>query len=214
MGEAGMIDAFAPRVSWANPGDLAAVAERVATELARPRPLRLCVPGGSTAPRVFALLADCGLDWTGVTLTLNDDRRVPDDHPASNYGKLRAVLPDVTIERLVEGAQVAPFDCVWLGMGEDGHVASLFPRMRAELRPGPCVIATSPIPLPAEAPFDRLSLNWRALLAARAVILVVTGAPKRRVIEAALAGADLPVATLLAGAGVPAPPPMTIYWSA
>lgn len=204
----------ARRVTWAEPGDLAAVAERVARELARSRPplrsLRLCVPGGSTAPKVFALLAERGLDWAGVTLMLNDDRRVSDDHPASNYGKLRAALPDVAIERLVEGAEVAPFDLVWLGMGEDGHVASLFPHMRAELRPGPAVIATTPIPLPEEAPFDRLSLNWRALLATREVILVVTGEVKRRVIEAAIAGADLPVATLFAGAGVP----VTIYWSA
>ena len=202
------------RITWAEPGDLAAVAERVAAELARPRPLRLCVPGGSTAPKVFALLAGQGLDWAGVTITLNDDRRVPDDHPASNYGKLRVALPDVKIERLVEGAEVAPFDLVWLGMGEDGHVASLFPQMRAELRPGPRVIATTPIPLPPEAPFDRLSLNWRALLATCEVILVVTGKAKLQVIEAALAGADLPVATLFAGAAVPAPPPVTIYWSA
>ena len=198
------------RVTWAEPGDLAAVAGRVAAELARPRPLRLCVPGGSTAPKVFAMLATRGLDWAGVTIMLNDDRRVPDDHRASNHGKLRAALPQVVIERLVEGAEVAPFDLVWLGMGEDGHVASLFPHMRAELRPGPHVIATTPIPLPPEAPFDRLSLNWRALLAAREVILVVTGEAKRRVIEAALVGADLPVATLFAGAGVP----VTIYWSA
>lgn len=202
------------RITWAEPGDLAAVAERVARELARPRPLRLCVPGGSTAPKVFALLAQSGLNWAGVTIMLNDDRRVPDDHPACNYGKLRAALPQVEIERLVEGADVAPFDLVWLGMGEDGHVASLFPHMRAELRPGPAVITTTPIPLPPEAPFDRLSLNWRALLATREVIIVVTGEAKRRVIEAALAGADLPVATLFAGAGVPAPPPVTIYWSA
>lgn len=212
MAEAGMTKLV--HVTWAEPGDLAAVAERVAVELAKPRPLRISVPGGSTAPKVFALLAARGLDWAGVTITPGDDRCVPDDHAASNHGKLRAALPDVAIERLVEGAEIAPFDLVWLGMGEDGHVASLFPHMRAELRPGPCVIATTPIPLPPEAPFDRLSLNWRALLATRAVILVVTGAAKRRVIEAALAGADLPVATLFAGAGVPAPPPVTIYWSA
>lgn len=160
------------------------------------------------------MLAGRGLDWSGVTITLNDDRRVPEDHAASNHGKLRAALPEVAIERLEEGAEVAPFDLVWLGMGEDGHVASLFPHMRAELRPGPRVIATTPVPLPVEAPFDRLSLNWRALTATREVILVVTGAAKRRVIEAALAGADLPVATLFNGAGVPTPPPVTIYWSA
>ena len=103
-----------------------------------------------------------------------------------------------------------PFDLVWLGMGEDGHVASLFPTMYALVRPGPTVIATTPIPLPPEAPFDRLTLNWQALRATREVILVVTGASKKALIVRALAGAqDWPVSKLLTQAG----PPVTIYWS-
>ncbi|MFK5126609.1 6-phosphogluconolactonase, partial [Klebsiella pneumoniae] len=81
-------------------------------------------------------------------------------------------------------------DLVWLGMGEDGHVASIFPHMQAVLRPGPGVIATTPIPLPPEAPFDRLSLNKKALKATREIILVVTGASKKALIEQALAGSD------------------------
>jgi 6-phosphogluconolactonase len=148
-----------------------------------------------------------------VTIALTDDRCVPDDHAASNFGKIFAALgkTGATFERLVEGAAVAPFDLVWLGMGEDGHVASLFPHMQAELRPGATVIATTPIPLPAEAPFDRLTLNWKALKATRAIILVVTGAAKRALIERAIAGEDdYPVAQILRGDG----PPVTIYWSA
>jgi len=199
-------------VRWAEPGDATAVADRIATELARPGPKRFAFTGGSTPLKVLALLATRALDWSEVTIALTDDRRVPDDHPASNFGKIHAALgtSGARFERLVEGVPVAPFDLVWLGMGEDGHVASLFPHMRAELRPGPTVIATTPIPLPPEAPFDRLTLNQRALKASKGIILVVTGASKRALIERVMAGfSDYPVSEFLRGDG----PPVTIYWS-
>jgi len=199
-------------VRWAEPGDATAVADRIAAELARPGPKRFAFTGGSTPLKVLALLATRALDWSEVTIALTDDRRVPDDHPASNFGKIHAALgtSGARFERLIEGAPVAPFDLVWLGMGEDGHVASLFPHMRAELRPGPTVIATTPIPLPPEAPFDRLTLNQRALKASKGIILVVTGASKRALIERVMAGfSDYPVSEFLRGDG----PPVTIYWS-
>lgn len=199
-------------VRWANPGDAAAVADRIAAELARPGPKRMAFTGGSTPLKVFALLAGRDLDWSQVTLALTDDRRVPDDHPASNYGKLVAALghTGAQFERLEEGADVAPFDLVWLGMGEDGHVASLFPHMNALIRPGRTVIATTPIPLPPEAPFDRLTLNKKALKASKEIILVVTGASKKSLIERVLGGSDAyPVSDFLRGSG----PPVTIYWS-
>lgn len=199
-------------VVWAEPGDAAAVAARIAAELARPGPKRLAFTGGSTPLKVFALLAGQGLDWSETTIALTDDRCVPDDHPSSNFGKLSAALAGtgVRFERLVEGMVVAPFDLVWLGMGEDGHVASLFPHMHAFIRPGPSVIATTPVPLPPEAPFDRLSLNQRALMATREILLVVTGASKKALIERVLAGSDAyPVSDFLRGSG----PPVTIYWS-
>lgn len=208
-----MTDLHPAEVHWAQPGDAAAVADRIAAELAKPGPKRIAVPGGSTPVKVFALLAERALDWSEVTLCLTDDRQVPDDHPASNYGKLAAALGDsgVTVERLVEGAAVAPFDLVWLGMGEDGHVASLFPHMHALVRPGPAVIATTPVPLPSEAPFPRLSLNRRALKATAEIILVITGATKKQLVERVLGGADTyPVSDFLRGFG----PPVTIYWSA
>ena len=202
------------QIRWSNPGDAPAVAERIAREIARPGPKRIAVPGGSTPRKVMALLAQRGhgLDWSGTTLCLTDDRCVPDDHPASNYAALVSALGGcgAQIERLVEGMQVLPFDLVWLGMGEDGHVASLFPHMVAVLRRGPAVIATTPVPLPPEAPFARLSLNKAALQATKEIILVVTGAAKKAVIERALAGSDAyPVSDFLRGEG----PPVTIYWS-
>jgi len=200
-------------VVWAHPGDPAAVAAHVERVLARPGPKRLAFTGGSTPLKVFAALAEKDLDWSDVTIALTDDRCVPDDHPASNFGKLHAALGSsgARFERLEEGMDVQPFDLVWLGMGEDGHVASLFPHMHALVRPGPSVIATTPIPLPPEAPFDRLTLNKRALKAAKEIILVVTGASKKALLEKVLAGSDAyPVSDFLRGFG----PPVTIYWSA
>ena len=206
-------DAFAFAVTLAEPGDLAAVAERIAAEIARPGAKRIAVAGGSTPSRVFALLAQRNLDWTGTTMIPTDDRQVPHDHPSSNFGKLRSVLghTGATLLPLEEGQKIKPFDLVWLGMGEDGHVASLFPRMCALPSVKPRVIATLPKPLPPEAPFARLSLNRQALAATRATILVATGPAKRRLIEAALAGSDAwPVSDILRAPRAP----VTVYWSA
>lgn len=198
---------------WAKPGDAAAVAERIAREIVLSRGRRIAVPGGSTPLRIFDLLAERRLDWRGTTLMLTDDRQVPRDHPASNFARLEAALGDsgAMLVGLSEGDPVAPFDLVWLGMGADGHIASLFPRMTASERPGPHVIATVPDPLPPEAPFPRLSLNFEALLRTREIILVLTGEEKRVLLERVVAGRaeDLPVARLVRDATSP----VTIYWS-
>ncbi len=207
-----MTDLVPASVRWAQPGDAAAVADHIARVVSAPGAKRIAFTGGSTPIKVLALLKDRPLDWASVTIALTDDRRVEDDHPASNFGKIYAALGDcgAQFERLAEGVQVAPFDLVWLGMGEDGHVASLFPEMTAHVRPGPAVIATTPIPLPPEAPFDRLTLNEKALKATKEIILVVTGASKKVLLERALAGDDsYPVTQFLRGYG----PPVTIYWS-
>ena len=206
-----------PTVTWAEPGDLAAVAARIAQEVARPGTKRIAMAGGSTPGKVLALLATQNLDWSGTTIVPTDDRQVPAEHPASNFGALCAAFAGTaaTILPLVEAERPEKFDLVWLGMGTDGHIASLFPRMCALPRKRRRVIATTPIPLPPEAPFARLSLNRKALAATREIILVVTGRAKRTVIEKALAGADsYPVSDFLRGAIVGGTaPPVTIYWS-
>ena len=201
-----------PIVTWADPGDLAAVAARIAAEVARPGAKRIAMAGGSTPAQVLEILATQNLDWAGTTIVPTDDRQVPADHPASNVGALRQAFAGTaaTVVPLVEGERPRRFDLVWLGMGADGHIASLFPRMCAE----PCrrrrVIATTPIPLPPAAPFARLSLNRKALAATAATIVVITGAAKRAVIEAALAGSDsLPISDVVRNPRAP----VTIYWS-
>lgn len=200
-------------VEWAEPGDAGAVADRLAEMVARPGEKRIAVPGGTTPRKVFDLLASRKLDWSGTEVWLTDDRQVPHDHPASNFGQLVAALGDsgAMLVELREGDAVPRFDLIWLGMGTDGHIASLFPTMTAEERAGPHVITTIPEPLPPEASFARLSLNLAALVAADEIIVVVIGAEKRQVLEAALRGQaeHLPIARLLRAATCP----VTIYWS-
>lgn len=199
-------------VDWAGDGSVAAVADHVQRVIAgKPDPV-IAVPGGSTPLAIFDELARRGLDWAGVTLMLTDDRQVPLDHPASNQAKLEGAFSETeaNIVPLAAGMSVPPLDLCWLGMGADGHIASLFPRMQAEVIDGAAVIRTTPEPLPPEAPFPRLSMNMAALRAAKDIILVVRGNDKKAVLDDALAGCnDLPVARLMQASANP----VTIYWS-
>ena len=107
--------------------------------------------------------------------------------------------------RTLLAAHPEPFDAVLLGMGADGHFASLFPGAAnladgLALDSGIDAIATLPDPLPPEAPFARISLSLPRLLRAREIHLVVTGEAKRRVLRQAQqqdAGSGLPIAALL-----------------
>jgi 6-phosphogluconolactonase len=89
-------------------------------------------------------------------------------------------------------------------MGEDGHVASLFPNTDPRTDDPRRVRRLTPDPLPPEAPFDRLSLTFPALLNSDELLFVIRGAEKRTLFEAAAAGAnDLPVARLLGASWQP-----------
>ena len=104
------------------------------------------------------------------------------------------------------GMALPRFDLVWLGMGEDGHVASLFPGSYDPVT-RPAVVAVTPDPLPHAAPFARRSLTLAALAGADEVIVVILCAAKRALLETAAAGAnDLPIARLLQMT------PVEVYW--
>ncbi|GAB5349201.1 6-phosphogluconolactonase [Alteriqipengyuania sp. 357] len=200
-------------IRWASDGSTKAVADHVERVVASLDAPMIALPGGSTPIAIFEELASRGVDWEGATLMLGDDRMVPKDHPASNQAKLEHAFAQTraTIAPLAEGMAVPALDLLWLGMGADGHIASLFPEMVIDDQPGPCVIRTEPHPLPPEAPFPRLSMNMEALTTVpRETIFVIRGEDKKAVIEDAMHGGnDLPVARLLRASRAP----VTIYWS-
>lgn len=172
----------------------------VALDQARAGPVAISVPGGSTPFPIMARLAAHPLDWRRVQVWPGDDRIVAEASPHSNVGRIRALLEPVgaRIVPLAEGMVPPRFALAWLGMGTDGHVASLFPNTDPRLDAPRGVLRLTPDPLPPEAPFDRLSLTLPALLNSDALLFVIRGGDKRRLFEAAMVGAnDLPVARLL-----------------
>lgn len=171
---------------------------------ASPQGIAINVPGGSTPFPILGALASRPLDWQRIEVWPGDDRIVPEDHPASNVGRIRAQLEPVgaRVVALKEGAQPPRFALTWLGMGGDGHVASLFPNIDPQVDDPQPLRRLTPDPLPPEAPFDRLTLTIPALLASDELMFLIKSADKRAVFEAAARGeSDLPVARLLRGAG-------------
>lgn len=168
--------------------------------------IAITIPGGSTPFPILAELSELGLDWERVAVWPGDDRIVAEDHPASNVGRIRAALEPLgaRVIALSESARPPHFALTWLGMGADGHIASLFPNTDPQADEPRRVLRLTPDPLPPEAPFERLSLTIPALLNSDAVVFVIRGAEKRALFDAGLRGEhDLPVARLLAAAQMP-----------
>ena len=182
--------------------DQRAIADWLAERLAAAGSGAITIPGGSTPfPILAALIESGGIDWSGWQVWPNDDRIVPEDHEASNTGKIRAQLaPEgARIAALAEGAVPPHFALTWLGMGPDGHIASLFPNTDPRVDDPQVLRRLTPDPLPAHAPFDRITLTIPALADSDEIVFKLGGAAdKRDVFEAAARGAnDLPVARLL-----------------
>jgi 6-phosphogluconolactonase len=183
----------------------------------------LAVPGGRTPEGVFRHLADQALDWSKVTVTLVDERWVDPTSPDSNERLVRERLlqgpvaearfipmksdhPYPDDKAFVLALPPAPLDAVLLGMGEDGHFASLFPDSPAltpGLDPNSIMRALAVPPADHGAPAQpRLSLTMAEIARAGLVVLLVKGPDKQRAIDQAQApGANprrLPIAALLA----------------
>ena len=118
-------------VEGASDADIAGwLEERLVSALMNTRgDIAVTVPGGSTPFPILAELAKAPLNWKRVAVWPGDDRIVPEDHPASNVGRIRAALEPLgtQIVPLSEEASPPHFALAWLGMGNDGHIASLFP---------------------------------------------------------------------------------------
>jgi len=180
-------------------------------------------PGGETPKPALELLAARPIEWADVTIVPTDERLVAPTDPASNVGMLaRLFLPKkarvvplaagetdpVAAGRAADERLAAlewPLDLAWLGVGADGHVASIFPGpdYDAALN-GPKArraIGVRPDPLPANMPVPRVTLTKAALVSARVITLVLTGKDKRKLVEKALkdgAASSLPIGRLLA----------------
>lgn len=173
---------------------------------ASPGEVAITVPGGNTPFPILTRLADRPLDWRRITVWPGDDRIVPEDHPASNLGRIREALAasGARIMPLSDAARPPRFALTWLGMGEDGHIASLFPSTDPRADDPLPVRRLTPDPLPPEAPYERLSLTIPALLNSDHLLFVMRGAAKRALFEEAAAGDnDLPIARLLHAARQP-----------
>lgn len=199
-------------VNWAADGSDAAVIACLSRHLGQHGPSRLALPGGSTPSAILASGAAHALDWSGAEIWPTDERDVPVDHHASNSAMLGRALQGTGARLcpLVIGQTTPAFDLVWLGVGMDGHIASIFPGMTLADDASAEVVYALPDPLPFEAPFARLTLTMRALANAGEIILVIRGEAKKAMLKKALLpGSGLPVARFVRMA----PRPVTIYWS-
>ena len=198
-------------------GDIAAVLAAAIRETGR---AALAVPGGTTPAAFLTALGSHALNWAAVSVTLTDERCVPADHPRSNRRLLDETLfagpaRAARFVALDDGealSAILPLDACVLGMGEDWHIASLFPgsdRLEDALSPE-CATPTLLLRAPG-APEERITLTAPALTGAGRCYLLIHGAAKRAALEQARTAAgpaDAPVRLVL-----DEPNPATVYWA-
>lgn len=217
--------------SWAAAVAVAAALRRDLEE--RPR-ARLLVSGGSTPAPVFRALSQAPLEWDRVDIGLVDERWLLPEDPDSNAHLVREHLlrgnaasahfepltrPGRSIEAAVAHANLLasqPAGVVLLGMGSDGHFASLFPRMRG-LRDAyestSAYVAVDANGCPGAGPWQlRISLTPAGLAPAHTRLLLLRGEDKREVFERALEGSDpieMPVRMAFQAPGAQ----LQVYWT-
>ena len=195
----------------------------------------LAFPGGSTPGPIFAKLAEASLPWKKVTIIPGDERLVPMQDERSNVRAIaQAFLPTgarvIPIAAEIDDYRLAgnsadarlqdlawPPDLCWLGMGEDGHTASIFagPDLADALDAPKArrAVGVLPDPMPADAPVPRVTLTRAAILSARTILITITGAEKRELLEGAIAdgqSSKVPIGRVLAEAEQP----IDIHWCA
>ena len=187
------------------------ILQQAATAIAKRGRFVLALCGGRTPQRVYELLATAQQDWSHWHILYGDERCLPrqDEERTSNIvercwlGKIHFPANNHHVPAVELGADAAavdytaaiepllPLDLALLGMGEDGHTASLFP---GESQSEQIVVPVHNAPKP---PPDRISLSYATLCDAATVCFLVTGSAKQYALQRWLHGADLPVAKVI-----------------
>ena len=195
----------------------------------------VALPGGQHVAPIYAKLAARQLPWKRVTIIPTDERLVPMDDERSNVRAIaKAFLPsgarvipiaaDIPDHRLAGNSADArlqdlpwPPDLVWLGVGEDGHTASIFsgPDLQSALDAPKArrAVGVMPDPMPEDAPVARVTLTRASILSARTILITVTGQETRELLEQAIAdgqSSKLPIGRVLAEVDQP----IDIHWCA
>ena len=175
---------------------------------------RLVMAGGQTPSGVYRVLRDAPTDWSCWHIYFSDERCVARDDAQSNSRMARDCLLDyvpipdsqihvIPTELGADGAAASydallqthtPFDLVLLGVGEDGHTASLFPGQVTDTDRWTVAVHDAPKP-----PSERVSLSVRALRTTANVLVITSGIGKRDAIAAWRAGKSLPIKTVTEG---------------
>ena len=193
-----------------------ALSQRVISDLEAVLKVResatLLLSGGSTPRLFFKTLSRIPFEWNRVKISLVDERMVPKDHPESNAAMIQRLLRQneaaaaefiLMYEARMDAQNASkvceqnfktklfPFDVIVLGMGNDGHTASLFPRnpsLKEALDPNNSALCISMTP--QDAPHQRLSLTLSAILSAQHIYVHFEGEAKAKVYQEAMAGRD------------------------
>jgi 6-phosphogluconolactonase len=195
----------------------------------------IALPGGKTPLPIYAKLAASKIDWKRVTIIPTDERIVPLGDPLSNItaigkvfipkgARVIPIISEAAADYKAAGRAADsrlgdhhwPLDLCLLGVGADGHTASIFPGPDyEEALSGPRerrALGVMPDPMPPEAPVPRVSLSLAAIVSARALTIAVTGAAKRKIIEQAIKqgpSSPYPIGRVLADTELP----VDIHWS-
>ena len=195
----------------------------------------IALAGGKTPFPAYEKLAQAKLDWKKVTIIPTDERVVPLGDPLSNVtalakiflpkgARVMPIVPQAVPDYKAAGRSADalmqdlhwPLDFCLLGVGGDGHTASIFPGPDFdEALNGPKerrALGVMPEPLPAEAPVARVTLSRASIATAKALMIAVTGDAKRKVLEQAIKqgpSSAYPIGRVLADVELP----IDIHWA-